>query len=131
MVRTRRDEGASAVEFALVVPILVLFLVGIIQFGVIFFQWIECTHAAREGARWASLRKPWDEVVARTKGAAPGLDAASIQVLRSPIDYATRVGQPVTITVRYPAPVFTPGMRELFGSGATLMLVSSATQRVE
>lgn len=129
--RARRDDGASAVEFALVVPILVLFLIGIIQFGVIFFQWIEFTHAAREGTRWASLRKPRHEVVVRTKGAAPGLDATRIEVLRAPVEYAIRVGQRVTITVRCPSPVFTTGMRQILGSGATLTLVSSATQRVE
>lgn len=50
-----RDDGASAVEFALVLPMLVLLLFGIIEFGLAFNARVTLTHAAREGARLASV----------------------------------------------------------------------------
>jgi len=71
----RRDEGAAAVEFALVAMILVLFLTGIIQFGYTFFEYIQVAHAAREGVRWGALGEGAGEISARAHAAAPALGA--------------------------------------------------------
>ncbi len=49
------ERGASAVEFALVLPLLLIVLFGIIDFGFFFGQFNEVRHAAREGARIASV----------------------------------------------------------------------------
>jgi Flp pilus assembly pilin Flp len=50
----RRDqEGAAAVEFALLLPLLVLLLFGMIEFGLAFNSRIQATNAAREAARRA------------------------------------------------------------------------------
>ena len=45
------DQGAAAVELALVLPILILLIGGVIDFGLAFNAQIGLTHAAREGAR--------------------------------------------------------------------------------
>jgi Flp pilus assembly protein TadG len=50
------EKGAVAVEFAIVLPILVLILFGIIQFGIAFSQYEVYTGAAREGGRYAAVR---------------------------------------------------------------------------
>jgi Flp pilus assembly protein TadG len=47
------DSGASAVEFALVVPMLLVLVFGIINFGAIFAQQIALNNAARQAARAA------------------------------------------------------------------------------
>ena len=44
-------RGGIAIEFALVVPVLLIILLGIMQFGFAFFVQINMTNAAREGAR--------------------------------------------------------------------------------
>lgn len=46
-----RCRGAAAVEFALVLPILLTLVLGIMEFGFIFYQQMSITNAAREGAR--------------------------------------------------------------------------------
>ena len=53
MVHTHRrsDRGAAAVEMALVLPVLILLIGGIIDYGRYFFTEIQLTNAAREGAR--------------------------------------------------------------------------------
>jgi Flp pilus assembly protein TadG len=56
----RTDSGAAAVEFAIVVPVLLLLVFGIITFGIIFSQQLTLNNAAREGARKAIV----NEVVA-------------------------------------------------------------------
>jgi Flp pilus assembly protein TadG len=54
MVRIRSNErGANAVEFALLVPLLILLLFGIISFGWMFSQQLALNNAVREGARFA------------------------------------------------------------------------------
>ena len=53
--RGSREHGASAVEFALILPILVLLLLGIMQFGFIFATQQGLEAAAREGGRLAAI----------------------------------------------------------------------------
>jgi Flp pilus assembly protein TadG len=49
------DEGASLVEFALLVPFLILLLLGIIEFGYFLGEFNDVRHGAREGARLAAV----------------------------------------------------------------------------
>jgi Flp pilus assembly protein TadG len=47
----KNERGASAIEFAIVLPVLILLLFGIIEFGVLLFDKAVLTNASREGAR--------------------------------------------------------------------------------
>ena len=49
--KNKRQEGASAVEFALILPMLILLLFGIIEFSILFYDQAMITNASREGAR--------------------------------------------------------------------------------
>jgi Flp pilus assembly protein TadG len=51
MYTENREKGASAVEFALVLPVLLMIIFGIIEFGFIFYDKAIITNASREGAR--------------------------------------------------------------------------------
>ena len=56
--RLRHDEsGVAITEFALVLPLLLLLLLGMIDFGKAINYWIDETHLANEGARWAAVNK--------------------------------------------------------------------------
>ena len=55
MAWSRQQDGAAAVEFALLLPLLVLLLFGFIQFGTAFNTRIQATNAAREAARLAVI----------------------------------------------------------------------------
>jgi Flp pilus assembly protein TadG len=56
-IRLGSEDGAALVEFALVLPILVLLLFSMLDFGKAFNYWIDETHLANEGARWAAVNK--------------------------------------------------------------------------
>lgn len=53
----KNDHGVSFIEFALVAPIIIALVLGILEFGWIFNGWITITSAAREGARIATIKK--------------------------------------------------------------------------
>jgi Flp pilus assembly protein TadG len=65
------DHGAAAIELALVLPILILLLGGIVDFGFAFNAQISATHAAREGVRAAALEQDDPEGVAAAAFSAP------------------------------------------------------------
>ncbi|MFC1788952.1 TadE/TadG family type IV pilus assembly protein [Thermodesulfobacteriota bacterium] len=47
----KEQKGVAAVEFAIILPVLLLVLFGIIEFGIMFYDQAMMTNAAREGAR--------------------------------------------------------------------------------
>ncbi len=53
----REERGQATVEFALIVPVVLLVIVGLIQFGKGFNYWLNLNHLANEGARWAVVNK--------------------------------------------------------------------------
>jgi Flp pilus assembly protein TadG len=53
--RMSDERGAALTEFALVLPLLLLLLLGMIDFGKAINYWIDETHLANEGARWAAV----------------------------------------------------------------------------
>lgn len=50
-----RDRGTAIIEFALAFPILILLMMGVIDFGLNYSNKVQTTHAAREGARAGSV----------------------------------------------------------------------------
>lgn len=50
-----RQRGVSAIEFAIVLPVLLIIIFGVINLGVLLYNHAVITNAAREGARWASI----------------------------------------------------------------------------
>lgn len=51
MMKIRNEKGAALVEFALILPVLLLFILGIIEFGIILYDKAVVTNASRETAR--------------------------------------------------------------------------------
>jgi Flp pilus assembly protein TadG len=80
--KVERERGAAAVEFALLLPILLIIVFGLIDFGRALNAQITLTQAAREGARLAALGQ--SNVVSRTQAAATGLSNVSVTVTACP-----------------------------------------------
>lgn len=129
----RDDRGAAAVEFALILPILLVLVLGIVQFGLTFTQWLEMVSAAREGARWGSLSYSAADIRAKVKAAAPGLDPplTDTQITVTPPDPVNHPGDAVTVSISYSTPVL-PIIGPIMGqSGPTMSLTASAVNRIE
>lgn len=116
------------VEFALVVPILCLILFAILQFGVLYNNYVTLTDAARIGARKAAVSRletdPVAATVAKVRGAASDLDLAKLEVAVTTTGW--KHGESVTVEARYPYKVDLLGF--VLASGK---LTSKTTERVE
>ena len=55
--RIRDERGVALVEFALVLPLLLLLLFGMLEFGKAFNYWLDANHLANEGVRFAVVNK--------------------------------------------------------------------------
>ncbi|NIK59097.1 TadE/TadG family type IV pilus assembly protein [Kribbella shirazensis] len=75
------DRGATAVEFALLLPLLLLLVLGVIDFGRMLNAQQSLTQAAREGARLVALGQP--NVTSRTQAAAGTLSPVGVSVTSS------------------------------------------------
>jgi Flp pilus assembly protein TadG len=115
LARSRRDDrGAAAVEFALVLPVLIMLIFGIIDFGRMLSAKITVTEAAREGARAAALVSQ-EAGEARVGAATSDLDGDAVSQVVTGCD----AGAPDAVaTVTYRFEFVTP-VGLLFGDGAS------------
>ena len=79
--RWKRDDGVSAVEFGIIMPVLMILLMGFIEYGWVFYLDLTLTNAVREGARkgvtMTTGDMAHDEAITATENylAAAGLNA--------------------------------------------------------
>jgi Flp pilus assembly protein TadG len=123
----RRERGQTMVEFVIVLPILLLLLLAILQFGVVFNNYITLTDAARAGARQAavgrSVADPTGAAVSRTRASASDLDQSQLSVT---VASTWTQGADVTVTASYPYSISLLGMVVTSGT-----LTAKTTERVE
>ena len=129
--RRTNEAGQAVVEFAIILPVLLMVLFAILQFGVVFNNYIQVTAAAREGARKASVSRSLGTAAAETaataaaKAAAPGLKQSSITVTY-PNSPTFAQGSDVAVKVTYPYAISIIGVVVSSGN-----LSSTTTMRVE
>jgi Flp pilus assembly protein TadG len=119
--RLNCERGAAAVEFALVMSLLLMIVFGIIGFGRVFSELEVMESAAREGARAAAVRAP-DQIVAAVNDAAAPYSVDNTPTANLVCDDVT-VGERVTVSwnqdfevelVLAPTVTFTREMRGVF-----------------
>lgn len=127
--RTRRSRGQAMVEFTLILPMLLLLVLGIYQFGQAYADYIQVTNAARDGGRKALVSRSdasgVADVISTAKNSTWWLDKNQMNVTVSPGQPWT-TGQNVTVTVTYPYSINLLGF--VVASGT---LKSATTVRME
>ncbi|MDX6438555.1 MAG: hypothetical protein QOF45_1138 [Gaiellaceae bacterium] len=124
----RGDRGQTMVEFALVLPILCVVLFSIIQFGLLYNNYITLTDATRVGARKGAVSRqaanPAALAEAATRSSADGLKPADLIVTVTATAWAP--GADITVDATYPYDVSVLGV--VVASGK---LHSKTVERVE
>lgn len=105
--RWRDEGGATAVEFALIAPLLVLLLVGVVELGRVYHAQVTVTAAAREGAREMAVRNDaalaLDRVMAASGSLVPALAVGQVTIEPG----TCSPGLDVTVEIAYPVPLVT------------------------
>jgi len=141
----QRTRGQSFVEFALILPIFLVFLAATLDLGRVFYANITLHNAAREGAFQASEmpqsydhHQPCDQasnrVVCRvqyeSRGSMVAIEPEDIDMVCNPVGCPEAGGATVTVNVRGDFRLVTPILAFVFG-GQDLQLASSATAQIE
>ncbi len=131
----KQKRGQSMVEFAVVIPLLLLLILAIFEFGRIYNAQIEVTQAAREGARAGVLEiyKNNDAAVkTKVKALAPSLNLtdAEIEIIWNVAAVSGDTNQSIKVTVAHDVPLITPVIGAFF-PGSKARVVGTAQMRKE
>ncbi len=110
-LRQDSEGGAAAVEFALVIPALLLIICAICDFGNLFFQMDIANEAARQGARLAAVNGEGSAAITTALQSSYGNQLTVSTNPASPIS-----GSNVTVTVTNNVTIMTPLIRDFFSS---------------
>jgi Flp pilus assembly protein TadG len=137
MRRRNPERGQAVVELALVLPLMLLLLLGIVEFGTVFRDYIALTDATRVGARQAAVSRSLQPesarvpaIVSRTEKAAVNLDKNKMVITVDPRKINGTPGweQSGDVTVRATYPFKISLFGQVFYTGT---LQSRTTERVE
>jgi Flp pilus assembly protein TadG len=98
-----REQGQALVEFTLVLPLFVVLVLAIVQFGIALNHYLVLTDAVRAGGRVASVSRLTPDAVGTTKQAVVEA-AADIGLTTDDVDVAStwQPGSDVTVAARFP-----------------------------
>lgn len=116
----KNEKGQSLVEFALILPLLLLLIMGIIQFGLVFLGYISVSNAAREGARVGIVQTTYSQAQSKaiekvndTFEVTPTLTKSGNAVVVSTFN----PGDPFSVTVNGKVNIIVPFLDLVFPSG--------------
>jgi Flp pilus assembly protein TadG len=123
--RGRGERASAAVEFALVLPLVLIMAMGLLQVGLLVKDRLVVEESARAGAREAAVTTNDAEVAQAATSAAVSLDPSRLEVA---VKRDGGAGTPVTVSVLYHAPVVVPFVAWLFPAAVDLAAIAVMRQ---
>jgi Flp pilus assembly protein TadG len=128
--RRRSQRGQSLAEFALVVPVFLILLFGVVDFSLGLKAWLTVTNASREGARVLVLGQSCTQVTNQAKNVAQSLHP-TVSVTITPASCQGSAGDAMTVTVSYTYSSITPLGNFVHLLTGPITMTSSSTMRHE
>ncbi|PKM60071.1 MAG: hypothetical protein CVU99_10000 [Firmicutes bacterium HGW-Firmicutes-4] len=127
----KKEDGQAVVELAITLPILIMILCGIIDFGWLFMNQNSIDYASREGARYAIVHSSSKtEIEEHIRGIAPENIASTVDINITFTNASNpRLGD-VIVEISDDIAILTP-IVGVFVQGETMNLSSSCTMKVE
>lgn len=130
----KREDGQAMVEFALILPIFLLILCGIIDFGWLFYNQLSLNNACREGARYAVVNTAED---ASTQAIINHIENTTTTVFANDgVDIKIEYSSPndptegdITVSMEAEISFFTPVLSTVLGKEKTI--TSTVIMKVE
>jgi len=105
---TRDKRGQALAELALILPLLIIILLGTMEFGRVFYSYLLLANASREGARAGIISETDLEIKSKVKDVAATLGLTDNQITITPAQGARVRGIPLTVKVDYSVSLITP-----------------------
>lgn len=125
----KNEKGQALVEFAIVLPVLLMLVMGIVQFGMMQNSYLAIENASREGARAGIVGSTDAEIESLIIASSPSLDPAYLTVYLTPSEANRRSGDTLTVTVTYNYKFTIPIISSIFNDGK--MLTGQTSMRIE
>ena len=124
MRNRQRCRGQNLVEFSVVLPIMIVVMLGIVEFGLIYFMRASVENAAREGARYGAIH-PTDVsgIQTRVRGTVSAIDPSSLTIGVTYPDGDSLPTERIQVSVSYPLTTFRPGPHAgTYGTSSTMRI---------
>jgi Flp pilus assembly protein TadG len=125
----RSERGQSLVEFAMVLPLFLIIVFGIVDFGRAYSAYVQLNNGAREGARYGAVGKSSSEIQARVRAVTSGLNQGDLAISVSGAQ-GTK-GSTITVSTVYDFDFITPIGSFIAGLGSSFNLDASSQMRIE
>lgn len=117
------------VEFAFVLPILLLLLFGTIEFGRIFSATLVLHNSAREGARAGVTGGSDSQIISIIQSSSSTLDSARLNITINPTESLRVRGEELRVTISYPLTITVPVISAITGN--TVNVGAASVMRIE
>jgi Flp pilus assembly protein TadG len=125
----KNQKGQSLVEFAIILPIILLLLMGIVEFGMMLNSYLTIQNVAREGARLGIVGGSDLEIETLIKSISPNLTPADIAVKIVPMEGSRKSGDTLKVSVTYNYHMTVPIISALFNN--VIVLKAQSSMRLE
>jgi Flp pilus assembly protein TadG len=124
-----RKKGQAVLEIALVLPILLLMLCAIADFGRILYSSAHLNLVAQEAVRLAAIGQADDSIVEYVQENTHLVDSNAVSVSMEPSEYFRKSGDYITLTLKYKINYITPLLNKILPSDYDVQVQS--TMRME
>ncbi len=126
---SKSNLGQSLVEMAIILPILLMLILGMVEFGRVFSSFLVMENLSRNAARFGVVGHSDQEILDLIEAENPLLRMESLTIDISPSDSMRDRGDPLTVSLDYTIDIVTPIMSDFLPN--PFPLTTSCTMMVE
>lgn len=125
----RNEKGQSLVEFSILLPLLLLLLMGIFEFGLMLNSYLTIHNSAREGARLGIVAGSDSEISELITNISPNIDTGNLTVNITPPEGSRKSGGTLTVEIKYNYQVTIPIISNILSG--VVVLKAQTSMRIE
>ena len=125
----KNERGQSMVEFAIMLPLLILIVMGILEFGMMMNSYLGINNAAREGARLGIVGGTDTQIQNIILSTSPSLNSQYLTIVITPDNLSRKSGDTLKVTLHYNYHLTVPIISSLLNN--LVLLNAETSMRVE